>query len=104
MRRANRKTVQIYAATAGWIHDVTIALIDYTKAVEYGIRQNAQVSFAAETIRRAFTIHNDGSICYLQVLTNDARLRRTRELVLQGGREKGSKPGTRPSKKVLPPS
>lgn len=74
MRRVNRKTVQIYAATAGWIHDVTIALIDYTKAVEYGIRQNAQVSFAAETTRRAFTIQNDGSISYLQVLTNDAML------------------------------
>ncbi len=60
----------------GWLQDVSNALIDYTKAVEYWIKQNAQVSSAAETVRLAFTIHNDSSIGYLQVLTNDAMLRR----------------------------
>lgn len=88
MRRVNRRTLPIYAATAGWIHDVTIALIDYTKAVEYGIRQNAQVSSAAETIRRAFTIHNDGSICYLQVLTNDATLHQAQLALISAQQQK----------------
>jgi len=47
---------------AGWLHDVTNALIDYSKAIEYWIMRNAQVSSAAETVRLAFTIHNDRAI------------------------------------------
>ena len=61
---------------AGWLCDVSNALIDYSRAVEYWVKQNAQVASAAETVRLAFTSHNDGSIGYLQVLTNDAMLHR----------------------------
>jgi len=61
---------------AGWLGDVSNALIDYFRAVEHWVKQDAQVASAVETVRLAFTIHNDGSIGYLQVLTNDAMLHR----------------------------
>jgi outer membrane protein TolC len=72
----------------GWLQDVSNALIDYTKAVEYWIKQNAQVSSAAETVRLAFTIHNDSSIGYLQVLTNDAMLRRAQLALISAQQQK----------------
>lgn len=76
------KTKQLVASLpdqrtiAGWLCDVSNALIDYFKAVEHWVKQDAQVASAAETVRLAFTIHNDGSIGHLQVLTNDAMLHR----------------------------
>jgi outer membrane protein TolC len=71
---------QLVAATPdqrtipGWLRDVSGAFIEYTRAVGYWVKQNAQVASAAQTARLPFTIHNDGSIGYLQVLTNDAKL------------------------------
>ncbi len=89
MRRVNYRTLQIFAATiAGWLHNVSNALIDYAKAVEYSIKQNAQVSSAAEATRLAFTIHNHGSIGYLQVLTNDAMLHHAQRALISAQQQK----------------
>jgi outer membrane protein TolC len=89
MRRGNYRTLQISAATiAGWLHNVTNALIEYTKAVESWVKQNAQVASAAETVRLAFTIHNDRAIGYLQVLTNDAMLHRAQLALISAQQQK----------------
>jgi len=76
---------------ASWFNDVSTALIDYTNAVGCWIKQDARVQSAAETVRLAFTIHNDGSIGYLQVVTNDAVLQRE-QLALVSARQKGTRP------------
>jgi len=72
---------------ARWFNDVSTALIDYTNAVGCWIKQDARVQSAAETVRLAFTIHNDGSIGYLHVVTNDAVLQRE-QLALVSARQK----------------
>jgi outer membrane protein TolC len=72
----------------GWLHDVSNALIDYTKAVESWVKQNAQVAYATETVRLAFTIHNDRAIGYLQVLANDAMLHRAQLALISAQQQK----------------
>lgn len=94
MPTAKWRMKQLVAATpdqrtiAGWLRDVSGALIESTRALGYWVKQNAQVASAADTVRFAFTIHNDRAIGYLQVLTNDAMLHRAQLALISAQQQK----------------
>jgi multidrug efflux system outer membrane protein len=72
-RAQDREYIETYQQTiAGALHDVSNALIAYTKTREYREKQTAQVASAAEAVRLANILYKGGSTSYLQVLTSDA--------------------------------